>query len=95
MELWMLPIRSFCRFRPDTTLTFVNQACCRLWNRERNQLIGERVLAVVPESMRASIWEQIEETVHARESRTRHPRTNSSRITACIFPISITNSRPN
>ena len=61
-----------CRFRPDTTLTFVNQACCRLWNRERDQLIGERVLAVVPESMRASIWEQIEETVRARETRTRH-----------------------
>ena len=60
-----------CRFLPDTTLTFVNEACCRFWKRERGQLIGERVLAVVPEAMRLSLWEQIEATVQSHGIRTR------------------------
>jgi PAS domain S-box-containing protein len=60
-----------CRFRPDTTLTFVNDACCRFWKRERGQLIGERVLGVVPEPMRVPMWEQIEATLQSQEINTR------------------------
>src|SRR5262249_28366262 len=60
-----------CRFRPDTTLTFVNQACCRFWQRERTQLVGERLLAVVPEAMRLSLWEQIEATLQSQQIGTR------------------------
>src|SRR5262252_7432973 len=60
-----------CRFRPDTTLTFVNEACCRFWRRERPQLLGERLLAVVPEAMRLSLWEQIEATLQSQQIGTR------------------------
>src|SRR5262249_52255599 len=60
-----------CRFRPDTTLTFVNEACCRFWKRERAQLVGQRLLAVVPEAMRLSLWEQIEATLQSQQIGTR------------------------
>jgi len=60
-----------CRFSPDTTLTFANEACCRYWKRERAQLIGERLLAVVPEPMRLSLWEQIESTLQSQQIGTR------------------------
>src|SRR5262249_3364212 len=60
-----------CRFRPDTTLTFVNEACSRFWRRERTQLVGERLLAVVPEAMRLSLWEQIEATLQTQQIGTR------------------------
>jgi len=41
-----------CRFLPDTTLTFVNDACCRHFGKSRDQLIGTSLLALVPESQR-------------------------------------------
>jgi PAS domain S-box-containing protein len=41
-----------CRFLPDTTLTFVNDAYCRFWNKTRKELIGTRFLELIPESAR-------------------------------------------
>lgn len=38
-----------CRFRPDCTLTFVNEAYCRCFGRTRDELIGTRFLALMPE----------------------------------------------
>ena len=37
-----------CRFRPDTTLTFVNDAYCRYFNKSREELIGLRFLELLP-----------------------------------------------
>ncbi|MCW5620142.1 MAG: PAS domain S-box protein [Burkholderiales bacterium] len=41
-----------CRYLPDTTLTFVNHAYCRFFGRERGELVGRRILELIPESAR-------------------------------------------
>jgi PAS domain S-box-containing protein len=38
-----------CRYLPDTTLTFVNDAYCRYFNRKREELIGRKFLEFIPE----------------------------------------------
>jgi PAS domain S-box-containing protein len=43
-----------CRYLPDTTLTFVNDAYCRFWNKRREELIGTRFVELIPESARAA-----------------------------------------
>src|SRR5262249_39271120 len=42
------------RYLPDTTLTFVNEAYCRFFNRPRSQLLGTKFLTLIPESARAA-----------------------------------------
>ena len=37
-----------CRFRPDTTLTFVNDAYCRYFNQTREALIGTKFVEFLP-----------------------------------------------
>jgi PAS domain S-box-containing protein len=37
-----------CRYREDTTLTFVNEAYCRFFGKERGELIGMRFLSLIP-----------------------------------------------
>ncbi len=44
-----------CRFKPDGTLTFVNDAYCRYFSRERNSLIGQKFLPQMPPEDRALI----------------------------------------
>lgn len=39
-----------CRFLPDSTLTYVNDAYCRYFNKRRDELIGQPFLNLVPES---------------------------------------------
>jgi PAS domain S-box-containing protein len=41
-----------CRYLPDTTLTFVNEAYCRYFARSRDELIGRRFLELIPEDAR-------------------------------------------
>jgi PAS domain S-box-containing protein len=41
-----------CRYLPDTTLTFVNEAYCRYFGRPREELIGRRFLDLIPEGAR-------------------------------------------
>jgi len=55
-----------CRFLPDTTLTFVNEAYCRFFNRQREQLIGRRFIELIPEPDREKTLERIAALVHAR-----------------------------
>ncbi len=38
-----------CRFKPDGTLTFVNDAYCRYFSKERSELIGHSFLSMIPE----------------------------------------------
>ncbi|HEY9671644.1 MAG TPA: PAS domain S-box protein [Waterburya sp.] len=38
-----------CRYRPDGTLTFVNDAYCRYFNKQPSDLIGNHSLPVVPD----------------------------------------------
>src|SRR5262249_47169291 len=43
-----------CRYLPDPTITFVNEAYCRYFGRSRDQLIGRRFLELIPEPSRAA-----------------------------------------
>ena len=44
-----------CRFLPDTTLTFVNDAFCQFWNRSTDDLLGRRFVELVPVSSRDAV----------------------------------------
>jgi PAS domain S-box-containing protein len=41
-----------CRYLPDGTLTFVNEAYCRYFGRPRDDLVGTRFLELLPEAER-------------------------------------------
>ncbi len=53
-----------CRFLPDTTLTFVNDAYCRFWNKTKDELIGTRFLELIPESARDFARAHVESVIH-------------------------------
>src|SRR4029434_4522869 len=38
-----------CRYRPDTALTFVNEAFCRFFKKRREDVIGMRLLQLIHE----------------------------------------------
>ena len=42
-----------CRFLPDTTLTYVNDAYCRYFGKSREELIGTKYTELLPPSIRA------------------------------------------
>jgi PAS domain S-box-containing protein len=48
-----------CRYLPDTTLTFVNEAYCRFFGRRREELIGRQFLELIPEGDRAAALEHV------------------------------------
>jgi PAS domain S-box-containing protein len=48
-----------CRFLPDTTLTFVNDAYCRFWNRRPEELLGTKFIDLIPESARPEVLERL------------------------------------
>jgi PAS domain S-box-containing protein len=48
-----------CRFLPDTTLTFVNDACCRLWKKRPEELIGSKFTDLVPVFARGAVEQRI------------------------------------
>ena len=49
-----------CRFLPDTTLSFVNQAYCRHFDRTPEQLLGHSFLELVPPSVHAELREGLD-----------------------------------
>jgi PAS domain S-box-containing protein len=49
-----------CRYLPDSTLTFVNDAYCRYFGRTREELIGRPFIGLIPESDRAAALKYIE-----------------------------------
>ncbi len=55
-----------CRFLPDTTLTFVNEAYCRFFKRQREQLIGSKFIELIPEPDREKTLERIAALAKAR-----------------------------
>ena len=48
-----------CRFLPDTTLTFVNEAYCRYWNMSREELIGRKFVELIPEPVRNDVHDDL------------------------------------
>jgi PAS domain S-box-containing protein len=49
-----------CRYRPDTTLTFVNDAYCRYFGRRRDELVGSKFIGVIPDPERAAALKHVE-----------------------------------
>jgi PAS domain S-box-containing protein len=49
-----------CRYLPDTTLTFVNDAYSRFFGQKRDGLIGRRFIELIPETDRARALEHVE-----------------------------------
>ncbi|HEV8117420.1 MAG TPA: ATP-binding protein, partial [Thermoanaerobaculia bacterium] len=48
-----------CRYLPDTTLTFVNEAYCRYFGVARDELIGRRFLDLLPERSRGPVRQHV------------------------------------
>src|SRR4051794_25622806 len=51
-----------CRFLPDSTLTFVNDAYCRFWGKTSDELVGRKFIELIPESARDGVLERIGRT---------------------------------
>ena len=56
-----------CRFLPDTTLTFVNQAYLRAFGKEAQEVIGRKFLEWVPEAECGPILEHLKKMMAAPE----------------------------
>ena len=56
-----------CRFKPDTTLTFVNKAYCNAIGLSEEEIIGRKYIEFIPEEDREFALEKLEK---ARESQT-------------------------
>jgi len=60
-----------CRFHPDATLTFVNEAYCRYFGRPHEELIGRRFLDLIPEGPREAVRGHLESLI-------RNPRVETN-----------------
>ncbi len=49
-------IELVCRYLPDTTLTFVNEAYCRFFNKTADELIGRSLLPLLDEETGRLAW---------------------------------------
>ncbi len=59
-----------CRFLPDTTLTFVNEAYCLYFGKRRDELLGRPFLELIPESDHPGIQAAIQQVIQERRPRT-------------------------
>lgn len=59
-----------CRYLPDGTLTFVNDAYCRNFGRSRDELVGRPFVELIPESQRADALKHIEAIGRGRHGET-------------------------
>lgn len=48
-----------CCFLPDGTLTFVNEAFCRYFGKERQELIGQHLVPLIPDEHREEVEKQL------------------------------------
>lgn len=48
-----------CRFKADTTLTFVNEAYCRYFDQPAEALVGQSFLALIPEDEQSKVTARI------------------------------------
>lgn len=52
-----------CRYLPDTTLTFVNDAYCRYFDKRRDELIGSQFLNLIPQGSREVALKQVQSLI--------------------------------
>jgi PAS domain S-box-containing protein len=58
-----------CRYLPDTTLTFVNEAYCRYFGKSREELIGSKLIELIPEADRTAALAHLEEILNGGATR--------------------------
>ncbi len=58
-----------CRYLPDTTLTFVNEAYCRFFGKRREELIGRRFIELIPEAERPAALKHVASLLRGGEPR--------------------------
>ncbi|HEY0458307.1 MAG TPA: PAS domain S-box protein, partial [Pyrinomonadaceae bacterium] len=59
-----------CRFLPDSTLTFVNEAYCRFFGKSREELIGRKFYELIPEDARPRTEAFVQTLLRDRQSKT-------------------------
>jgi PAS domain S-box-containing protein len=59
-----------CRFLPDSTLTFVNEAYCRYFDKTREELIGKKYLELIPEDSRPIAAGVVRSLIESRVTQT-------------------------
>jgi len=63
-----------CRYLPDTTLTFVNDAYCGYFGKKREELIGTTFLSLIPEEYREAAKRHVQSLIeNPRIERDEHP----------------------
>ena len=72
-----------CRYLPDTTITFVNDAYCRYFKKTKEELIGTKFLDLIPEHSRQN-------TLAYVQSLLENPRIQSNEHEAILADGSIT-----
>ncbi len=84
-----------CRFLPDTTLTFVNEAYCKYFGKAAKELIGTKYIDLIPESERRSMLRYVESLIqHPRSDTREHPVIRPGRApgwhqwTSCVISSS-------
>ncbi len=55
-----------CRYLPDTTLTFVNEAYCRYFEKSKEELIGRKFLKFIPPDTHAAVIETVKKLIESR-----------------------------
>lgn len=53
-----------CRYLPDTTLTFVNDAYCRYFGKSQEELLGTKFLELIPENARPLALSHVQSLVN-------------------------------
>ena len=57
-----------CRYLPDTTLTFVNDAYCRYFGKTRIDLIGTKFLELIPEPFQSTTISHVKSLIEHRQT---------------------------
>lgn len=55
-----------CRYRADTTLTFVNDAYCRYFGKSREELLGCKFLSLMPEASHSEVYQSVRTMIENR-----------------------------
>ncbi len=56
-----------CRFLPDMTLTFVNEAYCRYFGKTRDELLGNSFLLLIPEEAHDTVREHVHGLIESKQ----------------------------